>query len=330
MNKDIALFTEHTLRVGDREFLIPRLIADAGDDAISRFLEFFAATIRNKNTREAYARAARDFLCWCDLVGVVDLAAITPIIVATYIEQLTADKSAPTVKQHLAALRQLFDWFVLSQIIKSNPASNVRGPRHSSLQGKTPVLMANDARELIRSIPTGTIIGLRDRALIGLMTYSFTRISAALQMNVKDVFSKHHRLWLRLHEKGGKYHEMPCHHNLEVYLREYVDAAGLLASPDSPLFRTIDRSTKSLSTRRLQRAEALAMVKRRARNAGVETPGICNHTFRGSGITSYLDHPNARLEVAQHMAGHADPKTTRIYDRRQEIVTLDEVERIGI
>ena len=147
---------------------------------------------------------------------------------------------------------------------------------------------------------------------------------------MKDVFSKHHRLWLRLHEKGGKYHEMPCHHNLEVYLREYVDAAGLLASPDSPLFRTIDRSTKSLSTRRLQRAEALAMVKRRARNAGVETPGICNHTFRGSGITSYLDHPDARLEVAQHMAGHADPKTTRIYDRRQEIVTLDEVERIGI
>ena len=330
MNKNIALFTEYTLKVGDREFLIPRLIADAGEDAISRFLEFFAATIRNKNTREAYARAARDFLCWCDVVGVADLSAITPIIVAGYIEQLTAEKSAPTVKQHLAALRQLFDWFVRSQIIKSNPASNVRGPRHSSLQGKTPVLMANDARELIRAIPTGTIIGLRDRALIGLMTYSFARISAALQMNVKDVFSKHHRLWLRLHEKGGKYHEMPCHHNLEVYLREYIAAAGLLASPDSPLFRTIDRSTKSLSTTRLQRAEALAMVKRRARKAGVETPGICNHTFRGSGITSYLDHPDARLEVAQHMAGHADPKTTRIYDRRQEIVTLDEVERIGI
>jgi site-specific recombinase XerD len=330
MNKNIALFTEHTLRVGDREFLIPRLIADAGDDAISRFLEFFAATIRNKNTREAYARAARDFLCWCDVVGVADLNAITPIIVAGYIEQLTEEKSAPTVKQHLAALRQLFDWFVRSQIVKSNPLAHVRGPRHSSLQGKTPVLMATDARNLIRSIPAGTIIGLRDRALIGLMTYSFARISAALQMNVKDVFSKHHRLWLRLHEKGGKYHEMPCHHNLEVYLREYIDAAGLLAIPDSPLFRTIDRTTKSLSTTRLQRAEALAMVKRRARNAGVETPGICNHTFRGSGITSYLDHPDARLEVAQHMAGHADPKTTRIYDRRQEIVTLDEVERIGI
>jgi integrase/recombinase XerD len=330
MNKDITLFAESALKVGERYFLIPRMIADAGDDAISRFLEFFAATIRNKNTREAYARAARDFLCWCDIVGVADIRAITPIIVAGYIEQLTGGKSAPTVKQHLAALRQLFDWFVRSQIVKSNPLAHVRGPRHSSLQGKTPVLMANDARNLIRSIPTGTIIGLRDRALIGLMTYSFARISAALQMNVKDVFSKHHRLWLRLHEKGGKYHEMPCHHNLEVYLREYVDAAGLLASPDSPLFRTIDRSTKSLSTTRLQRAEALAMVKRRARNAGVETPGICNHTFRGSGITSYLDHPDARLEVAQHMAGHADPKTTRIYDRRKEIVTLDEVERIGI
>ena len=107
--------------------------------------------------------------------------------------------------------------------------------------------MANDARALIRSIPTETIIGLRDRALIGVMTYSFARISAALQMNVKDVFAKHHRLWLRLHEKGGKYHEMPCHHNLEAYLREYIDAAGLSGEPNSPLFPTIDRTTKTLS-----------------------------------------------------------------------------------
>jgi integrase len=93
---------------------------------------------------------------------------------------------------------------------------------------------------------------------------------------------------------------------------------------------TIDRVTKTLSGTRLHRTEALAMVKHRARSAGIATPGICNHTFRGSGITSYLGHPDARLEVAQYMAGHADPKTTRIYDRRQEIVTLDEVERIGI
>jgi site-specific recombinase XerD len=234
------------------------------------------------------------------------------------------------VKQHLAALRQLFDWLVQGQIVRSNPLAHVRGPRHSALQGKTPVLMAPEARAMIRSIPTDTLIGLRDRALIGVMTYSFARVSAALQMNVKDVFPKHHRLWLRLHEKGGKYHEMPCHHTLEQYLRDYLDAAGLAGEPGSPLFPSIDRVTKTLSGTRLHRMEALAMVKRRARNAGIETPGICNHTFRGSGITSYLGHPDARLEVAQYMAGHADPKTTRIYDRRQEIVTLDEVERIGI
>lgn len=330
MTNEIVNFAERPLTFGGHDLVIPRLIAEAGDDAVFRFLEFFAATIRNKNTREAYARAARDFLLWCDAAGVANMNAITPIVAAGYVERLTAEKSAPTVKQHLAALRQLFDWLVQGQIVRSNPLAHVRGPRHSALQGKTPVLMTNDARELIRSIPTDTIIGLRDRALIGVMTYSFARISAALQMNVKDVFVKHHRLWLRLHEKGGKHHEMPCHHTLEVYLREYIEAAGLSGSPDTPLFPTIDRTTKMLSARRLQRTEALLMVRRRARKAGIETPGICNHTFRGSGITSYLGHPDARLEVAQYMAGHADPKTTRIYDRRQEIVTLDEVERIGI
>jgi integrase/recombinase XerD len=330
MANEIVNFAERSLRFGDRDFTIPRLIADAGEDTIFRFLEFFAVTIRNKNTREAYVRAARDFLIWCDAAGVPALTNITPIVAAGYVEQLTAEKSAPTVKQHLAALRRLFDWFVQGQIVRSNPLAPVRGPRHSALQGKTPVLLANDARALIRSIPTDTVIGLRDRALIGVMTYSFARISAALQMNVKDVFVKHHRLWLRLHEKGGKYHEMPSHHSLEAYLREYIEVAALAGDPGSPLFPTIDRRTKMLSATRLHRTEALLMVRRRARKAGVETPGICNHTFRGSGITSYLGHPDARLEVAQYMAGHADPKTTRIYDRRQEIVTLDEVERIGI
>ena len=133
-----------------------------------------------------------------------------------------------------------------------------------------------------------------------------------------------------LFRSGGKYHELPCHHSLEIYLREYIDAAGIGEDKAAPLFRTINRTTKKLSTDRLQRSESLRMIQRKTRQAGIKTPGIGNHTFRGTGITAYLSHPDARLEHAQRMAGHADPKTTRLYDRRSDTISLDEVERIGI
>jgi len=181
---------------------------------------------------------------------------------------------------------------------------------------------------LINSIPTDTLPGLRDRAIIGVMTYSFSRVSAALSMDVKDVFSKSHRLWIRLAEKGGKHHEMPCHHNLETYLREYIEAAGI---EDGPLFRTLHGRSGKLNDKRLHRTECLAMIKRRCKQAGIDNAAnICNHTFRGTGITAYLRNDGAKLEHAQNMAGHSDPKTTLLYDRRSDEISLDEVEKIGI
>jgi integrase len=125
--------------------------------------------------------------------------------------------------------------------VRVNPAASVRGPRHVVKKGKTPVLSPDEARRLLDSIDVSTDIGLRDRALIGLMVYSFARIGAALAMKVEDVFTQNRRLWVRLHEKGGKHHEMPCHHNLEIYLHEYLERTGIASDPKSPLFRTIGR-----------------------------------------------------------------------------------------
>ncbi len=124
--------------------------------------------------------------------------------VATYIEQLSRARSAPTAKLRLAALRCLFGWMVIDQIMPTNPAAAVRGPRHIVRRGKTPVLDPAEARQLIDAIDTTTVIGLRDRALIGLMVYSFARIGAAIGMRVEDVYTQNRRLWVRLHEKGGK------------------------------------------------------------------------------------------------------------------------------
>ena len=126
------------------------------------------------------------------------------------------------VKQRLAALRHLFDWLVTGQVVPVNPAASVRGPSHAVKVGKTPVLEPEEARALIDSIDATTHAGLRDRALIALMVYSFARIGAALGMKVEDVFTQNRRQWVRLREKGGKPHAMPCHHNLETYLSAYM------------------------------------------------------------------------------------------------------------
>lgn len=212
-----------------------------------RFLEFFAANIRNLNTRRAYARAAVDFMQWCADRGVTSLPAIQTMHVAAWIEELGRSHSMPTVKLRLSVIRNLFDWMVVGQAMPSNPAHTVRAPRFSARRGKTPVLAPEEARQLLNSIPTDTVAGLRDRALIAMMTYSFARIGAVTGMEVQDVYVQNRRLWLRLHEKSGKRHEMPCHHTLEEYLDAYIDVAGLRDKPRSPLFRTIGRGTAELS-----------------------------------------------------------------------------------
>jgi len=314
--KALVTTTKNTLQLGKMKLVLPTLIIDAGKPTAKRFVEFFTANIRNANTREAYGRAVRDFFAWCDEHQIGPLIDIEALHVAAYIEQLTQEKAAQTVKQRLAAIKALFDFLVMGGILSANPASAVRGPKYSTKKGKTPILLADDARALLNSIPTDTLPGLRDRAIIATMTYSFSRVSATLAMDVKDVFSMHHRLWLRLLEKGGKHHEVPCHHNLETYLREYIEAAGI---DDGPLFRTLRGRSGKLNEKRLHRTECLAMIKRRCKQAGLENASVyCNHTFRGTGITAYLSNPDAKLEHAQNIAGHSDPKTTRLYDRRSD------------
>lgn len=307
---------------------LPALIANGDHFVRTRFLEFFTANIRNPNTRKAYARASGDFLSWCAERGVTALPAIQPMHVAAWIEELGRSHSVPTVKLRLAAIRHLFDWMVTGQVIPTNPAHSVRGPSYSVRKGKTPVLTPQEARQLLDSIPTDTIAGKRDRALIGLMTYSFARIGAALNMEVRDLFVQNRRLWVRLHEKGGKQHEMPCHHSLEEYLESYLEAGALRDQPRSPLFRTLGRGTGVLTETPLPQANAYAMIQRRAEKAGIDT-FVCCHTFRATGITAYLKN-GGTLEKAAHMANHASTRTTQLYDRRNDDVSLDEVERILI
>jgi site-specific recombinase XerD len=307
---------------------VPAMILTAGDHAVRRFLEFFAAQIRNKNTRTAYYRAVCHFFGWVEQHRIGELADIEPLHVAAYIEALQATAAKPTVKQHLAAIRMLFDWLIIGQVLAVNPAHAVRGPKHVVRRGKTPVLTEEQARRLLESIDTSTLVGLRDRALIGVMTYAFARIGAVVGMRVEDYYPAGKRWWVRLHEKGGKRHEMPTHHKLEAFIDEYLAAAGIREDGKSPLFRSAIGKTDVLTDRPMNRVDAYRMVRRRTADAGFKIKLGC-HVFRATGITAYLE-AGGSLENAQAMAAHESPRTTKLYDRTGDEITLDEVERINI
>ena len=236
----------------------------------------------------------------------IGLHQIAPVTVAAYIEQHPCSK--PTVKQHLAAIRMLFDWLVTGQVVPSNPASSVRGPKYVVKRGLTPVLTAGEARHLLDSIDTSTVIGLRDRALIAVMVFSFARVGATLGMRVRDYYRQGEHGWFRLHEKGGKLHSVPAHPVAERYLDAYITAAGIGEDKAGPLFRTVDRH-RVLTPRAMAPGDALKMIKRRARAATLpETIGC--HTFRATGITAYLEG-GGTIEGAQAIAAHESPRTTK-------------------
>ncbi len=325
----VVISESKALAVTTRDgILVPRVIASAGDKAARRFLEFFAATIRNKNTRMAYHHACVRFFAWCDHHKIGEIADIEPLHVAAYVEALGKDFEKPTVKQHLAAIRMLFDRLVVGQVVATNPAHSVRGPKHVVKTGKTTVLTGEQARELLDSIDISTVVGLRDRALISVMTFAFARIGAAVATRVEDYYPKGKRWWVRLHEKGGKRHEMPAHHNLETYLDAYIKAAGIGDDGKSPLFRSAAGRTDTLTEKPMNRVDAWRMVQRRAADLGTRVRIGC-HTFRATGITAYLE-AGGTLENAQAMAAHESPRTTKLYDRTGDEITLDEVERITI
>jgi site-specific recombinase XerD len=323
-----AIVPPGTLATRTDAHLVPALIADAGDQASWRFVEFFAANIRNPHTRRAYARACGHFFGWCEDRGFA-LASIRPFDVAAWVEQLQEKHAAPGVKQQLAAVRMLFDWLITGQVMPMNPAAAVRGPKHVVKTGKTPVLDAAEWRKLIDSIPTETVRDLRDRALIATLTYSFARITAALRMKVEDLRPQGAGWQVRLHEKGGKEHAMPCHHALAEALRAYIDGAGIAEDRKGFLFRTSPRHNATvLTVKPMNQPDAWCMIRRRAVAAGIFAP-IGNHTFRATGITAYLGNGGA-LEHAQSMAGHESPRTTKLYDRTRDRLTQDEVERIHL
>lgn len=252
---------------------------------------FFEAEIANPNTRSAYFHAAADFfrhIAGRQLAPVID--AITPLHVQSWLDGMMARRlSVPTIKLRLAALRMLFNALVRAQILRVNPVTAVKGPKHRVVKGKTPVLAGDETMHLLHSIDISTLVGLRDRAIIATMAYTFARIGAVTALECRHMFSQSGRLWLRLSEKGGRSLDVPCHPKLEHDLIAWLRAAGHADEPNAPSFQSLQWQATSpsdgqalqrvLSGSPLKPAMAWEMVQRRAKASGIATH-VTNHTFR--------------------------------------------------
>jgi len=309
--------------------LLPNILARAGTAAVFAAEEFFYGKIRNEHTRAAYLIAVRRFLRWAENRG-FDLRQIASKDVGQYMDELRKENtSVATRKQHLAALRHFYDGLVTRHAILLNPALSVRGERYEVVEGKTPEITVQHARQLLTSIDTSHVVGLRDRAILAILIYTASRAGAVAKLKRGSFYHAGDQWMLHFEEKGGKSREIPVRHDLEQMIFEYVNAAGLRdARDDILLFRTALRKTGQLTTNGMHVNDVCRMMKRRLKDASLPSR-LSPHSFRVTTITDLLEQ-GVPLEDVQRLAGHADPRTTRLYDRRQKKVTRNVVERISI
>ncbi len=307
-------------------YLPPNFVVRNGSKMVSAYAEFFALNI-NANTNDAYANGLRLFFEHCEKIGLTDVLDIEPTHVQDFnVTTLGKGYGTASLRQYLSAIRMFFDSCVVRGVLSVNPAKAVKLPRASSGTGKTPVIVSNQVREILDSIPKMREIDLRDRALIGLMVYSFFRISAALSLKVRDYELRGDQRWLIGEEKGSKRHEMPVHPDLEDVMDEYLMETALFNSPNALIFQSCIGRNGKLTGKPFDRNSSWRMVRKRAKTAGIHRD-IGNHSFRATGITTYLNN-GGTLEDARIMANHSNSTTTKLYDRTKDVAKVQEIQRL--
>jgi site-specific recombinase XerD len=308
---------------------LPPIIHRAGANAVFAAQEFFAGMIRNPHTRRAYLKAVTDFLQWAEQHDVGGLGQVAPWHVGLYFEEMAASTSIATRNMRLSALRHFFDNLVNRHAIKLNPARTVRGEKLNVMEGRTPEIPIAEVRKLLASIDTSHIVGLRDRAILAALVYTTSRRGAVAKLRLGDCYFAGVQWMLHFSEKGGKSREIPVRADLQEYLDAYIDAAGLRDLPkDTPLFQRAMKKQRRLSGMAMNGDDIYRMMKRRLADFGM--PLLYSpHSFRVTTITDLLEQ-NVPREDVQHLAGHADPRTTGLYDRRKHKIKRNIVERISV
>ena len=312
---------------GDAFAHFPAILREAGAAACGAADEFFAVRIRNAHTRRAYDRCVREFLAWCE-AGELTLEQVSPVDAGRYIDGLR--ESAAVQRQALAALRQFFDALVTRHAVSLNPFLNVRAPRPETHRGKKPEVTVEQASQLLASIDTTRSIGLRDRAVLGTLTYTGARVGAVAQLRLQDRRDYGPYRAFRFREKRGKEREIPVRIDLDGWLTEYIEVAGIRDDPkEAPLFRRVDYHTPTwLGEGGIGPWTIRNILKRRLKDAGLPTI-FTPHSFRVLVVSALLDQ-GVPVDDVQYLAGHSRPWTTQAYDRSVRRVSRNIVERIPI
>ena len=326
MSMEIIPLTGRSMAPSVEASALPVPVERAGPAGRFAWEEFFYAEHHNPHTQKAYLRAVKAFLSWCEGQG-LDLPAITPGMVGQYLVGLGG--SAAKRNLHLSALRGFFDRLVNRHVVILNPAASVKGVKEKVMEGKTPEISIEQARALLASVDTSTLIGKRDKAILATLAYTACRAGAVAKLRLGDFQADGTQYVLRFLEKGGKSREIPVRHDLQGFLMDYLEAAGIAAEPkDTPFFRVGNGRSKELSGKAMDSQSVCDMVKRRLKRAGLPSR-LSPHSFRVAAITGLLTQ-GVPMEDVQYLAGHSEPRTTGLYDRRQKRVTRNIVERIPI
>ena len=325
MESELSITVKHKkTRIALQSPEFPAVLQRAGVNACFAADEFFSARISNWETRRAYARAVRCFFKWCDGEQ-LELAQITPGIAGRFIRSLTV--SDATKNQTLAAMRHFFDILVERHAVVLNPFQSVRGIKYQVLDGKTPEITIAQARVLVASIDLSYPVGVRDRAILGTFITTGCRVGALCRLRIGDLQPQEGGRTFRFREKNGKEREIPVRHDLDEWIDEYIQVAGIAGEPaSSPLWRQAPNLWGALTTRRLRTSGVRAMLKTRLAAAGLPT-NLTPHSFRVMVVTALLSQ-SVPVEEVQHLVGHSHPSTTQLYDRRKRRINRSIVERI--
>ncbi len=305
---------------------LPVFVAEAGSNARFAWEEFLFGSVSNQHTRRAYKKALENLFGEADAAGLT-LSQITPKFVRSHLERMPG--TIPTKKLRLSAIRHFFDLAVTRHVLPLNPALSVRGEKFSVSEGQTPEISVIQARKLLKVCKEETTIGLRDKVIIATFIYTAARVGAVARLTVGDFVGNGEQWHLKFREKGGKAREIPVRHDLEQLIKQYLDAASLNgAKKETPLFLSTTGKTQILTNLAMCPDDIRRMLKRRLNEAGLPTI-FSPHSFRVCTLTDLLKQDVPREDV-QYLAGHADARTTNLYDRRNKKVTRNIVERISV
>jgi integrase/recombinase XerD len=305
--------------------LIPGSSGLNRDKTAEALLEILGARLRNPNTRSAYRVAWRSFLAFCSKRQ-LELEAVKAYHVGAWLDQHPGSRS--TQRQHLAAVRLLFDHLMARGAIEFNPAARAKPPRLVRESSLTPVFEEAEIVNFLDSIKLDSEKDIRDKAIFCVLLYSWCRVSALINLSVADYYERGGTRWLRFQEKRGKEHEVPVHSKAREAIDLWLQTSGIALNPAAPLFPAFGKDRETVELRRLDRRSILKLVENRAKASEI-TKRVCCHSFRATGITEYMNS-GGTIEIAQQIAGHKSSSTTRIYDRSRDRLTIEEIERVQI